>query len=483
MKLKITEIVYDGKIYPREKPSSAVVAEYADALLGGAKFPPIILETDTNRLLDGNHRWKAHVKAKETLEALSQEEFAKLGIDASLFDEIECVYHDVPEGIDAKLYALFLSSRHGFRPTNHEKELACLEHFTKHPGCSLDIISKYAGVSPKTVKEYLKPLLAKFEEDKRSVIMRLNLLGWTQTEIAEKLQAMWPDAKGVKQASLSESLSEIGIFRIPIKTDLEKGHSPAELAKRYALPEILVWTIALEGPSDDERLKKLNINVQPYDVWNFAKCHDLFGCKHPGRIPGELVAHVLYFFTDPGNLIIDPMVGSGTTIDVCLAMGRKCYGYDIDTRHERPDIMVHDMAVDGPPDRFKKADLIFWDPPYFSKMDAENKADGYMEGSVSGLPRAEYLGFFEQSLAAMYAAAKKGAKLAFLMADWDDDTGEQEGIFIWDYLDIIRQAGWKPVRHIQAPLPTQQVHGDIVNKFRVSRRLARLERYLIMATK
>jgi len=104
-RIRIDSIKYDGSIYPREKPSSAVIAEYADALLGGAKFPPIILETDTNRLLDGKHRWNAYIKAKEFIEALSEEKVAELGIDASLFDEIECVYHDIPEGIDAKLYA------------------------------------------------------------------------------------------------------------------------------------------------------------------------------------------------------------------------------------------------------------------------------------------------------------------------------------------------------------------------------------------
>ena len=191
-RIRIDSIMYDGSIYPREKPSSAVIAEYADALLGGAKFPPIILETDTNRLLDGKHRWNAYIKAKEFIEALSEEKVAELGIDASLFDEIECVYHDITEGIDAKLYALFLSSKHGLRPSNKEKELAAQEQFTNHPGCSIQTIAKYVGVSRGKVSEYIKPLLAKFEEDKRSVIMRLNLLGWTQTEIAEKLQAIRP---------------------------------------------------------------------------------------------------------------------------------------------------------------------------------------------------------------------------------------------------------------------------------------------------
>jgi len=51
------------------------------------------------------------------------------------------------------------------------------------------------------------------------------------------------------------------------------------------------------------------MTLQPYDVWNFAKCHDLYGREWPGRIPGQLIAHVLYFYTNPGDLVLDPMAG------------------------------------------------------------------------------------------------------------------------------------------------------------------------------
>jgi hypothetical protein len=61
----------------------------------------------------------------------------------------------------------------------------------------------------------------------------------------------------VKQKSISESLVEIGNFPIPLKTDLDKGHAPVELAKRYALPEILVWTVALDLPGQIFGLKIL----------------------------------------------------------------------------------------------------------------------------------------------------------------------------------------------------------------------------------
>ncbi|HEV3162791.1 MAG TPA: DNA methyltransferase, partial [Isosphaeraceae bacterium] len=66
----------------------------------------------------------------------------------------------------------------------------------------------------------------------------------------------------------------------------------------------------------------------PYDVWPFR--HDrAFGVAHPGAIPPAIVAHTLYYFTQPGDLVVDPMAGGGTTLDVCAAMGRRCLAYDL----------------------------------------------------------------------------------------------------------------------------------------------------------
>ena len=44
------------------------------------------------------------------------------------------------------------------------------------------------------------------------------------------------------------------------------------MAKRHELPEVLVWATILDGLDDKERMARLGINVQPYDVWSFAKC-------------------------------------------------------------------------------------------------------------------------------------------------------------------------------------------------------------------
>jgi len=460
--IKITDVLYDGKIYPREKPSTAIIKEYVDAIKGGAKFPPIILESGTNRLLDGYHRWKAYAS-----------------VDS--INEIECDYHIIPDSIAPKLYALSLSSKHGIRPKNKEKELAAQDQYKQYPGTAIKTIARLAGVSEPTAKKYIEAMIAEFEETKRSVIMRLNMLGWTQQEISDKLQELWPDAKGTSQPVINEFLSENEDFSFQIKTDLAKGHEPKTIAQRYNLPEILVWAIKLQDKADQERMEELDIKIQPYDYWSFQGCDALYGTDYPGRIPGQLVAHVLYFFTKSDAVILDPMAGSGTVPDVCLALGRKCYAYDLENRLDRPDVLKHDM-VDGWPERIKKADMIFWDPPYYEKMDKKTVGEGgYIEGSISNLGRNEYLSFFNRRLTEARKLIKKGTRLAFLMSDWDDPEDSERGIFIWFYANAIQGAGWDLVKHIQVPLSTQQVHADIVEKFRNAKRLARLERYLLIA--
>ena len=67
------------------------------------------------------------------------------------------------------------------------------------------------------------------------------------------------------------------------------------------------------------------------------------------------------------------------------------------------------------------------------------------------------------------------------MSDWNDAEGQKPGIFLWDYADRLRQSGWTLTEHLQVPLSTQQIHPDIVNKFREQSRRARLERYLLVA--
>lgn len=50
---------------------------------------------------------------------------------------------------------------------------------------------------------------------------------------------------------------------------------------------------------------------------------------HEAPFPEELISRIIYISTDTGDLVLDPFLGSGTTMKVALEMGRKCLAYEI----------------------------------------------------------------------------------------------------------------------------------------------------------
>jgi DNA modification methylase len=82
--------------------------------------------------------------------------------------------------------------------------------------------------------------------------------------------------------------------------------------------------------------------------------------EYAGATPSWVIWQVLQRYTREGDTVVDPMCGSGTTLDVCTDLGRKGIGFDLAPR--RGDIRQADarklpLADAG-------ADFVFVDPPY-----------------------------------------------------------------------------------------------------------------------
>lgn len=63
MKLATDKIVIDEQIYPRKSVNEYNVSKLVFAHETGAKFPPLIVEAKTNRLVDGRHRYEVYKRA------------------------------------------------------------------------------------------------------------------------------------------------------------------------------------------------------------------------------------------------------------------------------------------------------------------------------------------------------------------------------------------------------------------------------------
>lgn len=470
-KAGLASLTFDKDIFPRTNKSQKTIDTYTEAMLAGAKFPPLEVQRVSNYfdreeailILDGVHRYDAYQEYNKNPET------EKITIVEVIEWQPDIVLDYVEHKLELRLEAADRNTLHGDRLGEKDKKATARWIANADPDheWTQEVLAHKLHTPQQTISDWIKDIRARQKASRDSQIIRLNKLGWAQVEIGELV--------GLAQNRIAEIIGSTDFGKTD--TFLQQGHDMEWIADHYHIDLTLTWTLRLDGKNDIERVGEdgLNLKIKPYDYWTFSGCNDLFGTdEYPGRIPGQLVAHVLYFYTEQGDVVLDPMAGGGTTPDVCLVLGRKCFAYDM-AETERADIMQHDLA-NGWPDKIKKADLIFLDPPYFSKKDKD-----YVEGSISGWEREEYLAFFAARLREARDLVKKGTKLAFLMSDWNDETGEQEGIFIWDYAQIIQEAGWKLVRHIQVPLSTQQVHPDIVVKFRAAKRLARLERYLLIA--
>lgn len=222
--------------------------------------------------------------------------------------------------------------------------------------------------------------------------------------------------------------------------------------------------------NDLELAQSLNISIRPYDVWNYSEIDERFGQRYPGNIPAGIVVNTLVFFTEPGDLILDPMAGGGVVGDVCKRFGRECLMYDINPVRE--DIIEHDLRQ-GVPTEAKHADFVFWDPPYYNIKEQE-----YGPKSISALPKSEYMKVFED--AAESFAENRIKKIAFLMPDYYGKNPE-ENIFIDEYIAQFKKNGkWRILRRIHCPLATQQISAYTIATRLKTKTLSWLARDLIV---
>jgi DNA modification methylase len=132
--------------------------------------------------------------------------------------------------------------------------------------------------------------------------------------------------------------------------------------------------------------------------------------KYPGVTPASIIWNLLWRYTDLGDLVVDPMCGSGTTIDVCKEEGRKVIGYDI--RPVRSDIIQNDARKIPLPDNY--VDLVFIDSPY-----GDNIKYNDHPGNIGKISSEKELFYreLEKVIQESHRILKKGKTLGWLIGD------------------------------------------------------------------
>ena len=325
--------------------------------------------------------------------------------------------------------------------------------------------SSYAGISgeksPWDMADLACRVTTRWKEHPRYNLAELSAV----TGISEKRLSLL--ARTAAFFSQDERLPELSISHHieAMKADPNRAVFWLEQAreKKWNSKDI---RLAITGNGDPRKYSWLRCGT----FWYFSACDNRFGIDYPGRIPGQIAANTIHYFTEPGELVVDLMAGGGSTLDAAKYLERRCLAYDL--MPIRYDIKQHD-ALTALPKEVKEVKLFFFDPPYGSIC------RGFYKDHPSCLSRMDKDNFL-QSLRGITQECRKAllpdGRLALLVQnvfDWEGDT-------VFQILELLLKDGWQLERRIQVPLPTQQISSAVMRWARNNKRLVNIDRDLLV---
>lgn len=337
-KMRIDTLVLpEPEIWGRRELNRDAVERYKEKFVAG-KSRPLVVQARTLRIIDGVHRYTA---AKE------------LGLEEVWVTEQEVPDHEV------RALAYKLNAGHGVPYTRQERD-AIIARLYFQDGLTQAKIAEVTGLSQQTISEILRRVSntgsgnldvsagdkrVKLRDQDMPAVARLILSGTSHEEVAAHF--------GVSRATITVRWNQL---RDRIRSSYEGGKLKREVAEECGLTVEEVDLILREFGDP------VNFEAARGSLWTGFRIDERFGQRHPGNAPAQLIRNLLYFYSRPGDTIVDVFAGGGVVLDVGADMvGRTVYAFDIDPK--RPDIAKWDILA-GPPPVPGEPDVIFCDPPY-----------------------------------------------------------------------------------------------------------------------
>lgn len=217
---------------------------------------------------------------------------------------------------------------------------------------------------------------------------------------------------------------------------------------------------------------------QHFDIWTFTKAEGE-SSSYFGRMPAQVVENLLWLYTEPGQIVVDPFAGSGTTIDVAKAMGRRVWASDRKPSTPNLPIHEHDITTGWPKDAPKKADLILLDPPYWQQAKGKYSDD---PADLGNQTLENFTLSWTATVSNCASHLADGGRLAFIISPTQLEDGKVID-HAFAMADVCIKDGLTIERRIIVPYQTQQATGQQVEWAREKRRLLKLYRDLVVLSR
>jgi hypothetical protein len=217
---------------------------------------------------------------------------------------------------------------------------------------------------------------------------------------------------------------------------------------------------------------------QHFDIWNFSKSNS--DSTYFGQMPPQIVENLLWFYTEPGQTVVDPFAGGGTTIKVAKEMGRRVWSSDIAPSTPMLPIHEHNILDGWPADAPKLADLILLDPPYCTQASGQYSDHPQNLGNME---LDEFYSAWASIVKACSAHISPTGRMAYIISPTFSTDGGTVVDHAMDMLSICLNAGLKLERRIIIPYSTQQTTGAQVEWAREKRFMLARYRDLVILTR
>lgn len=133
-----------------------------------------------------------------------------------------------------------------------------------------------------------------------------------------------------------------------------KNYIPITFNKNYSA-QVLKANMRIVGATEyalilyREKLPKFNNNKKMiFDHFEWKRDNkNIVPNIHPTQKPVSVLKCLIEIFTDEGDVVIDPVAGSGSTLRAAMELGRSAYGFEIDRRMyaKAKEEMLSDVKV------------------------------------------------------------------------------------------------------------------------------------------
>lgn len=414
--MKVADVVYREDLYPRIETCAVTVQKYAADL---DVLPPIQVNQH-GELIDGWHRWTAHKK-----------------------NEVEEIRADVIETkSDAHLLELAIEANatHGLQLSQADKKDMARRIYHVTPEKERDAkkkqLAKILSVSERTIRDWLSRIDKDSREARNQRIFDLWLACNSTDEIAETCN--------VDKAQVSRICCEAA--------DLPKLNKSDQSAAEHVT--------AFEPPL--------------YNLWKQQERTP--GVMHFGYSDVRWVDNLMYLYTKPFDVVVDPFAGSGSTIDICKKRFRRYFVSDRKPIVERlKEIRQHDLTDGLPkPPQWKDVRLVYLDPPYWKQAEGEYSND---PTDLANMPLEE----FNKQLAGIINGFAKKLSDAYIALIIQPTQWRSENRQFTDHVGDMLRAVKLPVdMRFSAPYESQQCTAQMVKWAKENRRCLVLSREIVV---